>query len=284
MDKNTMKDLTSAVPPNEIRFSEVQLETGVRLHYAERGKTDGEAIIFLHGYTDSWYSFSIVLSLLSTEYHAYSLTQRGHGDSEKPDRYNVNDFAADVEAFMNKLGIEKATIVGHSMGSFIAQRVAIDYADRVTRLILIGSAPSATNKEGILEFLEVVGTLEDPIDRTFVYEFQSSTLLNPVSDEFLETVVSESMKVPARVWKKALIGLSKIDHSDLLRQISAPTLIVWGDHDDFFTLEEQETIVSRIPNSTFNLYRETGHGLHWEKPQEFINDLERFMQSEKIDS
>ncbi len=282
MYKKSMKDVTSSVPPDEIRFSEVQLETGVKLHYAERGKTDGEVIIFLHGYTDSWYSFNVVLSLLSTEYHAYSLTQRGHGDSEKPDHYGVNDFAADVESFMNKLGIEKATIVGHSMGSFIAQRVAIDYVDRVTRLVLIGSAPSAANNEGIMQFREIVDTVEDPIDRKFVYEFQSSTLHNPMPNEFLEIVVSESMKVPARVWKEALAGLSKIDHSDQLRQISVPTLIVWGDHDDFFTLEEQETIASRILNSTFNLCRETGHGLHWEKPQEFVNDLEKFMQSEQV--
>lgn len=263
----------------KISFNEVQLESGVKLHYAERGKTDGEVIIFLHGYTDSWYSFSVVLSLLSTEYHTYSLTQRGHGDSEKPDRYGFNDFASDIEAFMNKLGIESATIVGHSMGSFIAQRVAIDYTNRVSRLILIASAPSALNNEGIVEFRETVGRLDDPIDRTFVYEFQSSTLLNPVPNEFLEKVVTESMKVPARVWKVVLSELSKVDHSDQLRQINKPTLIVWGDQDDFFTLEEQETLASRISNSTFKIYRETGHGLHWEKPQEFVNDLERFMKT-----
>ena len=273
-----MKDVTSVVPSDEINFSEVQLKTGVRLHYAERGKKDGEVIIFLHGYTDSWYSFSSVLSLLSTEYHAFSLTQRGHGDSEKPNHYGFNEFAADVEAFMIELGIEKATIVGHSMGSFIAQRVAINYADRVTRLVLIGSAPSAVKNEGIQEFQEVVGSLEDPIDREFVHEFQSSTLHNPVPDEFLETVVSESMKVPARVWKEALGELSKVDHSDQLHQISTPTLIVWGDNDDFFTQEEQETLTSLIPNSTFKIYREVGHGTHWEKPQEFVNDLEEFLQ------
>lgn len=274
-----MPNITNS--PDEIKFNMAQLETGVRLHYAERGKMDGEVIIFLHGYTDSWYSFSTVLSLLSTEYHAYSLSQRGHGESEKPDHYNMSDFAADVKAFMNELGIEKASIVGHSMGSFVAQRVAIDYADRVKRLVLIGSAPSATNNQGILEFQEIVGTLEDLIDRTFVYEFQSSTLLNPVPNEFLDNVVSESMKVPARVWQEALAGLSKVDHNNQLHQINAPTLIIWGDHDDFFTQEEQETLTNRIANATFKLYPNVGHGLHWEKPKETVNDIEKFMQSEK---
>ena len=59
----------------------------------------GEAIVFLHGYSDSWFSFSRVLPLLSPEYHAFALTQRGHGDSDKPQCcYTLVDFAADVDA------------------------------------------------------------------------------------------------------------------------------------------------------------------------------------------
>ena len=83
------------------------LATDVTLHYAERGDREGEAIIFLHGYSDSWYSFGRVLPLLSPEYDAFALTQRGHRDSDKPEcRYTVDDYAADVDAFMDALGIE----------------------------------------------------------------------------------------------------------------------------------------------------------------------------------
>ncbi|MFX0156005.1 MAG: alpha/beta fold hydrolase, partial [Candidatus Hodarchaeota archaeon] len=89
----------------------------------------------------------------------------------------------------------------------------------------------------------------------------------------------ESMKVPARVWKEALAELGKVDHSDQLHQINLPTLIIWGDHDDFFTQEDQKTLTNLIPHPTFKLYEETGHGTHWEKPQEFVNDLEEFMHS-----
>ena len=71
--------------PNGIRFATTPLlSTGVRLHYAERGARGGEAIIFLHGYTDSWFSFSRVLPLLSPEYHAFTLTERGHGTRISP--------------------------------------------------------------------------------------------------------------------------------------------------------------------------------------------------------
>ena len=100
-----------------IQFATTPLETGLRLHYAEQGDLTGEAIVFLHGYSDSWFSFSRVLPLLSPEYHAFALTQRGHGDSDKPQCcYTPEDFAADVDAFMEALGIEEATLVGASTG------------------------------------------------------------------------------------------------------------------------------------------------------------------------
>lgn len=99
---------------NEVKFATADLATGVRLHYAEQGDPNGESIIFLHGYSDSWFSFSRVFPLLSPEYHAFALTQRGHGDSDKPECcYTLDDFAADVDVFMEAVGIESATLVGH---------------------------------------------------------------------------------------------------------------------------------------------------------------------------
>src|SRR5262245_29905615 len=65
--------------PAPVRFADVQLATGVRLHYAEQGDPQGHPIILLHGYTDSWFSYSRVLPLLPTRYRAYALDQRGHG-------------------------------------------------------------------------------------------------------------------------------------------------------------------------------------------------------------
>src|ERR671938_352888 len=103
--------------PNDVQFSTTQLATGVTLHYAEKGDPTGEAIIFLHGYSDSWFSFSRVLPLLSPDYHAFAFSQRGHGDSDKPECcYTVDDFAADVDAFMDAVGIEGTTLPRRSFG------------------------------------------------------------------------------------------------------------------------------------------------------------------------
>src|ERR671916_2101978 len=139
---------------NDVQFATTDFSTGVRLQYAQRGDPTGEPIIFLHGYSDSWFSFSRVLPLLSSEYHAFALTQRGLGDSDKPECcYTLDDFAADVDAFMEAVSIEEATLVGMSGGSFIAQRVALDYPHRVSRLVLISSAVTLRDNEALMRLV-----------------------------------------------------------------------------------------------------------------------------------
>lgn len=92
-----------AVPP--LTFASARLRTGVRLQYAEQGDRAGDAVILLHGYSDSWFSFSRILPLLPDSYHVFALDQRGHGDSERPDGgYAIHGLATDVLAFMDEIG------------------------------------------------------------------------------------------------------------------------------------------------------------------------------------
>ena len=176
---------------NGLKFATTPLSTGVRLLYAEQGDPSGEAIVFLHGYSDSWYSFSRVLPLLSPSYHAFALTQRGHGDSDKPQCcYTPDDFAADVNAFMEAVGIDEATLVGASTGALFAQRVALSYPRRVSRLVLIAAQTPAHKLEALSGLREEVRALEDPVPPEFVREFQESTIYHPVPQEFLDTAVS----------------------------------------------------------------------------------------------
>lgn len=271
-------------PAQQLRFATADLATGVTLHYAEQGDPDGEAVIFLHGYSDSWFSFSRVLPLLSGEYHAFALTERGHGDSGKPECcYALDDFAADVDAFMDAVGVESATIVGHSNGSIMAPRVALSYPHRVSRLVLVGAATIATtaeaNNAGVQGLMEEVGALEDPVPEEFVREFQASCVYHPVPEEFFETVISESLKFPARLWRAVAEGvIFSGGPVERLRGIGAPTLILWGEHDAFFPREEQEQLAEAIPGATLKVYSETGHTPHWEWPEHFVRDLETFVQ------
>ena len=266
--------------PNSVQFATTHLSTGPRLHYAERGDREEEAIIFLHGYSDSWYSFSRVLPLLSPEYHAFALTQRGHGDSDKPECcYTPDDFAADVDAIMDVVGIEEATLVGASTGALFAQRVVLSYPRRVNRLVLIG-AQTPVN-EAVSGLREEVQALEDPVPPEFVREFQESTIYQPVPQEFLDTVVSESLKLPARVWRDYMEqAVLSIDHDYVveLREIDVPTLILWGEQDPLFPREEQERLAAAIPDTTLKVYPETGHAVHWDRPEWVVRDLEAFMK------
>ncbi len=174
-----------------------------------------------------------MLPLPSPEYHAFAPDQRGHGDSDKPECcYTADDFAADVVALMDAVGIEHATLVGDSSSGLIAQSVALTYPRHVSRLVLIGAPPTLMYNEAVLEFLEEVRKLDDPVPAEFVREFVSGIVHHPVPEGFLETMLSESLKVPARVRRDYWEGVAlTVDHRARLGEIDAPTLILWGERD-----------------------------------------------------
>ncbi len=267
--------------PNGVEFATTHLSTGLRVHYAEQGDREGEPIAFLHAYVDSWFSYSRVLSLLSPEYHAFAPDQRGHGDSDKPECcYTADDYATDVDAFMEAVGIEKATLVGDSSGGLIAQRVALDYPHRIGRLVLIGSPTTLVNNEAVRELgEEVLAGLEDPISPEFVREFVLGTIHDPLPEEFLERAVSQSLKVPAHVWRGYWEGVVlTVDDTARLGEIEVPTLILWGEQDILLPREEQEWRAAAIPNATLKVYPEVGHLAHWVRPEWVVRDLEAFLK------
>jgi len=256
----------------------VTLPNQVTLPYVEQGDPAGVPVLLLHGITDSWHSFAGVLPHLPTSLHAFALSQRGHGDAARPvTGYYPQDFAADLAAFMDTLKSGPAVIVGHSMGSAIAQRFALDYPDRTLGLVLMGSCTTVRgNPEVVALWDAVVSKLMDPIDPGFVLEFQRSTLDRPVPQTWLDTVVQESLKVPARVWRAAFAALLDTDFSGELSTIKAPTLIVWGDQDAFFLRREQEALAAAIAGAQLVVYPGAGHGFHWEDPARFAADLVTF--------
>lgn len=258
----------------------VELPNRVKLPYVEQGDPSGVPVLLLHGYTDSWRSFECVLPHLPRSIHAFALSQRGHGDAVRPAvGYHPQDFAADLVQFMDALELGPAVIAGHSMGSTIAQRFAIDFPERTAGLLLMGSfAPVPGHPSMLALWDSVVSTLRDPIDRGIVLEFQQSTLAHPMPQRFLETVVQESLKVPARVWRAALEALLETDFSGELGKIRAPTLIVWGDQDAFCPRSDQE-VLAAIAGSQLVVYPGAGHALHWEEPDHFAADLVAFAET-----
>jgi pimeloyl-ACP methyl ester carboxylesterase len=259
----------------------VELAADVRLEYVEHGDPTGPPVVLLHGTTDSWKSFAGVLSHLPESLHVFAVTVRGHGDSSRPAAgYRLIDFAEDLDAFLDAVHVGSAVIVGHSGGSLIAQRFAIDHADRTAGLVLMGSTPSMSRNPVVRELWESnVAALTDPVAPAFVLDFQESTVARPTAAGLIEGAVQESLKVPAFVWRQAFAGLLEADHTPELGRIAAPTLIAWGTDDAFFPRPDQDVLQRGIRGARLIAYDGGGHAFHWEDPFKFAADLTRFARS-----
>ena len=253
-------------------------DRGVTLEYVEQGDPSGVPMILLHGVTDSWRSFEPVLPHLSSSFRAFAITQRGHGDSSRPDEgYRYVDFSDDVRAFMDALHLPAAVLVGHSMGGLVAERFAIDHPDRTLGLVIMGSFKSLLGNDDIHElWSSTISKMQDPVSPAFVRGFQQSTIAQQIPSDFFEAVVDESLKVPARVWRATFTEFLRQDHADALGRVKAPTLILWGDKDAFSGRAEQDALVTSIPGARLVTYAGAGHALHWEDPRRIAVDIADF--------
>jgi len=262
----------------DLTLKTAKLPGGVNLQYAEQGSLTGTPVILLHGITDSWHSFESVLPFLPDNIHAFAISQRGHGDSDRPlTGYTPKDFAADIAEFIRMQDLKGAFIVGHSMGGMVAQQFALDYPELTKGVVINSSAASLKDNPGMPEFYEQVLKLNDPMDKAFMDEFQKATLAKPIDPAYYNLLVAEGMKVPVRVFKAALTGLIEADYTKELKNIKAPVLIMWGTKDGFFSKDNQQLLVKEIRDVRMLVYEGTGHALHWEEPARFANDLVGFV-------
>lgn len=264
-----------------LRERSVALATGVRLAYVEQGDPAGAPVVMLHGVTDSWRSFEPVLAHVPSELRTFALSQRGHGGSSCPDEgYSYSALAADLDAFMDALELPRAIVVGHSMGSMVAQRFAVDRPERVAGLVLVGAFRTLFRHPELSTFVaEAIATLRDPIDAEFARTFQLSTLAQNIDVTWLDTFVAESCRVPSRVWRALFEGfLATPDFSGELHRVPGPVLVAWGDCDLYARRADQDALVRAFPRARLQVYEGAGHALHWEEPRRFARDLSAFAQ------
>jgi pimeloyl-ACP methyl ester carboxylesterase len=254
------------------------LSSGVRLQYAEAGSRGGLPVLLLHGVTDSWRSFEPVLARLPGTLRAVAVTLRGHGDADRPDNgYAPADLAADVAALIGMLRLGPAVVVGHSMGASVALRLALDHPGQVLGLVLAGARASWRGQPEIVRmWADSLATLRDPVDPAFARAFQQGTLAQPIPPGFLDTVVAESLKLPARIWqaafRQAVLGA---DDTARLGEVAVPTLLLCGDRDSL-AADAQAPLQAGIPGARRVTYTGCGHALHWEQPGRFAADLADF--------
>lgn len=253
-----------------VEHDTITLSTGIDMAYRELGDPDGDVVIFLHGYTDTSRSFlptALAFHQLDDDYHLYVLDQRGHGGSSMPPAvdcaaapapcFEPADMADDVIAFMDAKGIARASIVGHSMGSFVAQELGLSHPQRVDKLVLIGTAASVVGnvvlqdyilaepvegswKAGFeaqgLQFPEDVYEL-DPLDANADAQawIEGAWVVDPAADpDFLASIVPETAATRMGTWIGVARALLQTDNSQRLQDLSVPTLILWATQDGFF--------------------------------------------------
>lgn len=261
-------------------MSTVTLASGLTLSYTDRGNASDRAVLLLPGPTDSWRSYQLVLDLLPQEIRAISVSQRGHGESDKPATgYAVEDFAADVVPLLDALGVERAILAGHSGSCLVARRVALDHSDRVAGLILEASPTTLRDDARLSDLVEtVVFNLEDPISPDFARSFVVDTSSENVARDTVDLLAKELLKVPARVWRETFAELLRYDDMTELPLIEAPTLLVWGDADALISRDMQDHLARSIPNADLLVYPGVGHTPRWDDPVRFRDDLATFAE------
>ena len=267
-----------APPPtleDRFRRSTIEAAPGLDLAVVETGDSAGEAVIFLHGYTDTGRSFHgtmHALRRLRPDLRLIALDQRGHGASSMPDSatcapapercFRPADFAADVLALMEQKRIPRAHLVGHSMGSLVAQELALTHPDRVRRLVLIGSSAGTAGHPAVEEFF-LAGLIEGPWRDALVRQGRSfpgesyrslpsdadsaalswllaNFVVEPLADSgLLATIADETVRIPIGTWLGVARALSTYDNTERLGSLAVPTLVIWGSQDNLFTEADQ---------------------------------------------
>lgn len=307
----------------------LRLSTGIELAYVEVGPADGPALILLHGLTDSARSWSLAMRAMHAArpgLRVIALDQRGHGDSGLPDParcapapetcFAARDFAADLLAFMDAKGITRATLAGHSMGSFVAQEAALAAPERVERLVLVATAARAAGNAVLRDYV-----LNEPVEGSWrkTLEVQGHAFptaaygltpkdadpnveawlarswdVDPVADPALVAqIVQDTARVRLGTWIGATRALLATDNRGRLRALRAPTLVLWGRQDAIFSEADQQELRAALAASdaprAFKTYgvlplpasgaqdSDLGHNLQWEAPGAVAADILAFM-------
>ncbi len=254
----------------------VTLSTGIDMAYLEVGPADGPAVILVHGLTDSSRSWSTTMDALhraDPALHILAIDQRGHGASSMPPAagcaaapercFRMADFAGDLEAFMAAQKIAKATLAGHSLGTFVVQEVALAHPELVERAVLVATAARGVDNVALRDYVlkePVEGSWKQALEakgKQYPVDFYDLTpldadpaaqawmaknwVVDPVADPaFLKPYVPETAAVKLGTWIGATKALLATDNRARLPAMTVPTLVIWGTQDSIFLAEPDQ--------------------------------------------
>lgn len=273
-------------------FAEVD---GMTIHFQEFGDPADPTLVLVHGYTASTYVWHSVAPLLAERgFHVIAPDLVGFGFSDKPSwfDYSITSQARVVVRLMNILGIGRATIVGSSYGGAVSSTIALDYAERVEKLVLVDAVCNDdVLAHPILKLAAVSGIGEIFtsffLDSKAFHRTRMKNTLAPanhhlITDERVDSVhrplaakdAHHSVLATSRSWDACRI-------QDDAQYIDQPTLIIWGDQDTVIPIQNGEKLFNSILNSRFVVFKECGHVPQEEKPELFVDVVSEFCRDRK---
>ncbi len=262
-------------------MSSIVTDQGI-VHYEAYGR--GQPVILLHGWLGSWGYWLETMESLKKQYRCYALDFWGFGDSGKRrNSYQLRDFVGLVEQFMDRLGIEIAPIVGHSMGGTVAISLALTKPERVQRVIVVGS-PIVGNSLNI--FLRLAGK---PWIASVVWQM-------PVALQLGIKAFSPYVVKDWPMWYKMItrdlsrttleaffLSISSLHNTDLRPQlpgITTPVMGIYGVGDNVVAPNQANLISSNVPVSRVKMMPDSKHFPMLDEPQAFNSQLIDFLTFE----
>jgi pimeloyl-ACP methyl ester carboxylesterase len=272
------------------RFADVD---GVRVHYQESGPATGAPLILIHGFASSTLVWSkVFLELAAKGFRVIAPDLLGYGYSAKPRNfhYTIGAQARMVDRLLEKLALDRATIVGSSYGGAIAATLALDYPKRVEKLVLVGAVTNNKPTKYLLMRLfgsPLIGDIVSP------FLLSSRRLLKRRMRKVYDrhSWVLDDSRVEARhqplrtaATHRAIIRTVRHWDADRIQReahlITQPTLLLWGDNDSEVPVHNGEQLRDAIRNARLILFRDCGHLPHEEFPKGFTEVVSNFCSSE----
>jgi pimeloyl-ACP methyl ester carboxylesterase len=252
---------------------------GAKINYVEAGDPAKPKVILLHGLGGSVATWATNTGAIAQSYHVIALDQVGFGKSDKPAlKYRVGTYADFLDKFMSELKIEKASLVGNSMGGWVAGLMAIKYPNRVEKIVLADAAGIVPANISEAQIYQLNNSTRDEIRANMKLIFANPLFQNN------EALVDQFMTARVTAGDGATINslIESIKRredflNDRLAEIKKPTLIIWGKQDGLLPVADAYTFNKGIAGSELAIFDQCGHVPQFEKAADFNKAVLAFL-------
>jgi pimeloyl-ACP methyl ester carboxylesterase len=248
------------------------LAGSVPLSYLERG--EGPPILVLHG-AGGLAEDAPFLGSLAEHGRVIAPTHPGFGRAELPDWIDsVDDLAYIYLDLLDLLDLRDVTVIGTSMGGWLAAEIAIKSTARIARLILVDAIGIKVSDRLTRDIVDIFATDAAQLERLAVHDPAKARDLAALSDEELQLVARNREAAALYLWEPYAHD-PKLPRR--LHRIGVPTLLLWGESDRIVTPAYGRAYAALIPHARFELIAAAGHAPHIEQPGAFVERVVRFM-------